>query len=107
MPYEEVAPFIAELRKREATSALAWELCILTAARSGEILGMRWSEIDFDNEQLTIPRERMKGGIAHTVPLSTQALALLNSEFAAGRARRFALCRGLTWCGESANNTRI
>jgi hypothetical protein len=43
MPYEEVAPFIAKLRERETISALALELCILAAGRSGEILGMRWS----------------------------------------------------------------
>src|SRR4029453_10173673 len=42
MPYEEVAAFLANLRKREATSAMALEMCILTAARTGEILGMRW-----------------------------------------------------------------
>ena len=50
MPYDDVAAFIAKLRKREATSALALELGILTAARSGEILGMRWPEIDLDKK---------------------------------------------------------
>ena len=53
-------------------AARALELVILNAARSGEVLGARWSEIDFDKKQLTIPRERMKGGVAHTVPLSTK-----------------------------------
>jgi integrase len=62
MPYEDVAAFIAKLRKREATSALALELCILTAARSGEILGMRWSEIDLDKKIWTVPADRMKAG---------------------------------------------
>src|SRR5258706_14820307 len=47
MPYENVAAFIANLRKREALAALALELCILTAARAGEILGMQWSELEF------------------------------------------------------------
>ena len=46
MPYDEVAAFVAGLREREALAALALELCILTAARSGEILGMRWDEVD-------------------------------------------------------------
>src|SRR2546430_12776535 len=46
MPYEDVAAFLVELRKRQSGAALALELCILTAARSGEILGMRWPEID-------------------------------------------------------------
>ena len=50
MPYEEVAAFIAALREREAVSALALELCILTAARSGEILGMRWSEVGLEKK---------------------------------------------------------
>jgi hypothetical protein len=48
--YENVAAFAAKVRKREATSALALELCILTAARSDEILGMRWPEIDLDKK---------------------------------------------------------
>jgi integrase len=77
MPYEEVANFIAKLRTREATAALALELCILTAARSGEILGMRWSEIDFDNKVWTVPANRMKAGREHRVPLSSPATAIL------------------------------
>jgi integrase len=77
MPYEEVANFIAKLRTREATAALALELCILTAARSGEILGMRWSEIDFDNKVWTVPANRMKAGREHRVPLSSSATAIL------------------------------
>jgi integrase len=77
MPYEEVANFIAKLRTREATAALALELCILTAARSGEILGMRWSEIDFDNKIWTVPANRMKAGREHRVPLSSPATAIL------------------------------
>ena len=71
MPYEDVAAFIAKLREREAASALALELCILTAARSGEILGMRWSEVDFDKKIWTVPANRMKAGREHRVPLSS------------------------------------
>jgi integrase len=77
MPYEEVANFIARLRTREATAALALRLCILTAARSGEILGMRWSEIDFDNKVWTVPANRMKAGREHRLPLSSPATAIL------------------------------
>ena len=77
MPYEEVAAFVAKLREREATSALALELCILTAARSGEILGMRWSEIDLDKKIWTVPADRMKAGREHRVPLSPRAVAIL------------------------------
>jgi integrase len=79
MPYDEVAAFIAELRTREATSAMALELCILTAARSGEILGMRWSEIDLDKKIWTVPANRMKAGREHRVPLSPRAVAILDN----------------------------
>ena len=77
MPYEEVATFIAHLRQRDATAALALELCILTAARSGEVLGMQWSEIDFDKKIWTVPADRMKAGREHRVPLSPRAAAIL------------------------------
>jgi integrase len=95
LPYEDVAAFIAKLREREATSALALELCILTAARSGEILGMRWSEVDLNRKIWTVPADRMKAGREHRVPLSSRAIAILRQleklkagEFVfAGRAR--------------------
>jgi integrase len=58
MPYEDVAAFIAKLRNWEATSALALELCILTAARSGEIPGMRWSEFDLGQKIWIVPAKR-------------------------------------------------
>jgi len=77
MPYEEVASFIAKLRQREATAALALEVCIFTAARSGEVLGMRWPEVDFDKKVWTVPAERMKAGREHRVPLSTRVVAIL------------------------------
>jgi len=77
MPYEDVAGFVAELRKREAASALALELCVLTAARTGEILGMRWSEIDLDKKIWTVPANRMKAGREHRVPLSARGAAIL------------------------------
>jgi len=77
MPYEEVADFIARLRTREAAAALALELCILTAARSGEILGMRWSEIDLEKKVWVVPASRMKAGREHRVPLSGRAVTVL------------------------------
>ncbi|MHC4053395.1 tyrosine-type recombinase/integrase [Bradyrhizobium sp. 25ACV] len=77
MPYEEVATFVGNLRQREATASLALELCILTAARSGEVLGMQWSEIDFDKKIWTVPAERMKAGREHRVPLSSRTAAIL------------------------------
>ena len=77
MPYEEVAAFIAKLRGREAASALALELCILTAARSGEILGMRWSEVDLEKKIWVVPAARMKAGREHRVPLASRAVTIL------------------------------
>src|SRR5258705_489951 len=79
MPYEAVAAFTAKLRKREASSALALELCILTAARTGEILGMRWPEIDLDKKIWTVPANRMKAGREHRIPLSQRAVAILRT----------------------------
>ena len=61
----------------EASSALALELCNLTAARSGEILGMRWPEVDLDKKIWTVPANRMKAGREHRVPLSGRAVSIL------------------------------
>lgn len=77
MPYEEVADFVTQLRNREASAALALELCILTAARSGEILGMQWPEADLDKRVWTVPAVRMKAGRVHRVPLSAPAVEIL------------------------------
>jgi hypothetical protein len=57
LPYEDVAAFVGKLREREATAALALEFCILMAARSGEVLGARWSEIDLDKKNLDGARQ--------------------------------------------------
>ena len=77
MPYDEVAAFVADLRGRAAFAALALELCILTAARSGEILGMRWDEVDLNKKIWTVPAHRMKAGREHRVPLSQRATDVL------------------------------
>lgn len=77
MDYAKVPAFIAKLRNRQSMAAMALELCILTAARSGEILGMRWTEVDLDNKLWTIPADRMKAGREHRVPLSARATAIL------------------------------
>jgi integrase len=79
MPYDEVAGFVAKLKERDAMAALALELCILTAARSGEVLGMHWNEIDLDKKIWTVPAHRMKAGREHRVPLSQRATAILVS----------------------------
>ena len=76
LPWKELPGFVRMLREREGISARALEFIILTAARSGEARGARWSEIQGD--VWTVPASRMKGGIAHRVPLSPEALAILN-----------------------------
>jgi integrase len=78
MPYADVPAFVARLRERQATAALTLEFAILTAARSGEVLGARWPEIDIDARVWTIPPERMKAAREHRVPLSERAVAILN-----------------------------
>jgi integrase len=59
--------------------ARALEFTILTAARTGEVLGATWNEIDFDNRLWTIPAERMKGKRDHRVPLSDRAMEILRT----------------------------
>ncbi len=70
MPYRDIPAFVARLHQRQAVAALALEFAILTAARSGEVLGARWQEIDLDEKVWTIPRERTKAAREHRVPLS-------------------------------------
>ena len=77
MAYSEVPAFMVELRKRAAMAALALEFVILTAARSGEVIGATWSEVDIASALWTVPGERMKAGRPHRVPLSTRALEIL------------------------------
>jgi integrase len=77
MPYGEVPAFIASLRGRDRIASMALEFLILTAARSGEVLGARWDEIDFKQQLWTVSAVRMKGGREHRVPLSGRALAIL------------------------------
>jgi integrase len=78
MDYVELPAFMAALRERENSIAgRALEFLILTAARSNEVLGAKWDEIDFDTATWTVPAERMKARREHRVPLSPQAIKLL------------------------------
>lgn len=77
MPYKDVPAFMARLRERDAVAASALEFAILTAARSGEVLGARWSEIDLDAKVWTLAADRMKAARPHSVPLSDAALAVV------------------------------
>jgi integrase len=74
MDYAELPMFMIDLRARQATAAQALEFAILTAARSGEVLGSRWDEIDLERAVWCLPAARMKAGREHRVPLSTRAL---------------------------------
>lgn len=77
LPYADVPPFLATLRAGRPTfGRLALEALVLTAARSGEIRGARWSEIDLAAAKWTVPAERMKAGKEHVVPLSGAAVAV-------------------------------
>lgn len=77
MPYEEVPAFFAQLSQRKDLSAKALRFTILTAARTGEVLGATWDEFDLANAIWTIPAARMKGGEEHRVALSATAITLL------------------------------
>ncbi len=78
MSYAELPGFMAELRDRSGISARALEFAILTAARTGEVIGAQWSEIDLGVRIWTVPAERMKAGREHRVPLSDRAVELLS-----------------------------
>lgn len=79
LPFDQVPDLVAALRGRQAVSALALEFTILTAARSGEVLGARWDEVDLDNAVWVIPAERMKASKEHRVPLSKPAIEILRA----------------------------
>jgi integrase len=76
LPYQEIGAFMAALRQRDSIAATSLELTILTAARSNEMIGARWDEID--GRVWTVPAARMKAGKEHRVPLSDVALAALD-----------------------------
>ncbi|MDJ0857454.1 MAG: integrase arm-type DNA-binding domain-containing protein [Dinoroseobacter sp.] len=75
----EAASWMADVRSREGFATRALEFTALTAARSGEVRGMTWDEVDMDNGIWTVPAERMKASSEHRVPLSPDALGLLSN----------------------------
>jgi len=79
LPYAELSGFMVALREQEGIAARAFEFLVFTAARSGEVLGARWDEIDLDGATWTVPGGRMKAKREHRVPLSPAALDLLRS----------------------------
>jgi len=83
MPYPDVPAFMLSLKQRSSVGRLALEFLILTAARSGEVRGVCWSELDLKKKLWTIPAARMKAGNIHAVPLSAAAVDVVQ------RAREF------------------
>jgi integrase len=77
LPYADLGAFVAELRRQEGVGARALEFTILTAARTGEVIGARWSEFNLAERIWIVAAERMKAGREHRVPLSDAARALL------------------------------
>jgi integrase len=85
LPFDEVPAFVARLRNTGGISARALEFAILTAARTGEVLGAVWQEFDLEGKLWTVPATRMKAGREHRVPLSDRAMAILAEMAAFGR----------------------
>ncbi|TPV98031.1 MAG: Prophage CP4-57 integrase [Beijerinckiaceae bacterium] len=81
MPYRDLPEFVGKLREHRSVSAaaMALEFAILTAARTGEVLGARCAEFDLENKIWTIPAARMKSGREHRVPLSGPAAQIVDS----------------------------
>jgi integrase len=77
LPYAELPAFMVALGQQIGVAARCLEFTILTAARTGEAIGARWSEIDLKARTWTVPAQRMKANKQHVVPLSDAALALL------------------------------
>lgn len=77
LPYGKLPALMGCLKEAEGMGALALRFTILTAARSGEVRGAHWSEVEGDS--WVIPAERMKGGLEHRVPLSEEALEILEA----------------------------
>lgn len=80
LDYKEMPRFMDSMRSQGGVGVLALRFVILTAARTGEVIGADWSEIDFDSKVWTVPASRMKAGREHRVPLSASALEILERQ---------------------------
>ena len=78
LPYQRIHEFVQALRNKRGISPKALEFLILTAARSGEVLGAKWDEIDMTTNVWTIPGERMKAGKEHRIPLCDRARSIID-----------------------------
>jgi integrase len=79
LSWQEIGPFMTEIGDQEAVAARALEFTILSAARTSEAIGARWSEIDLQAAVWTVPAARMKAGQEHRVPLSDAAINVLRA----------------------------
>jgi integrase len=77
VPCAEIPAVFDAIGERAGNGAAALRFVLLTAARSGEVRGARWSEFDLDAKVWTVPAERMKSKMEHRVPLTEEALALM------------------------------
>jgi integrase len=79
LPFSEVPDFVGRLRAADGLAAMMLEFTILTATRTGEVIGARWSEVDLAGAVWTIPKERMKAKAEHRVPLSARSVEILEA----------------------------
>jgi integrase len=79
LPFNDMGAFLTTLRAEKGIAARALEFTILTAARTGEVIGARREEFDLDAAVWTIPAGRMKSKREHRVPLSPRAVALISA----------------------------
>jgi integrase len=79
LPIAEMGTVMAAIQGQAGMSARALEFAILTAARSGEVRGARWAEVNGNTATWTVPAERMRAGREHRVPLSKEAQAVLGA----------------------------
>jgi integrase len=77
LDYRKIGSFMVEVGQREGRAARALEFTILTAARTGEVIGATWDEFDINARLWTVPASRMKSGREHRVPLSDAAMCVL------------------------------
>jgi integrase len=78
LPYDQMGAFMADLRKEHGVGARALEFAILTAARTGEVIGAQWGEIDLQAAVWTVPPSRMKASKEHRVALSSRVMEIIN-----------------------------
>lgn len=90
LPYRAINAFMQELREQPGVAPRALEFTILTAARTGEVIGAEWDEIDLTNKVWTVPAGRMKAAKEHRIPLSARAVEILKGMQAADDGCKFA-----------------